>query len=170
MVIYTDESAVVKVCQWTALMDIKYTDQQIAELINERKVLPDDWRTQLDKNNSLYIIGELGNRFRLITNLNEKYPSDFSVILAVINPKTGAAFRILRYNGMPKRPHNNRIEKQKIYGYHIHSATERYQERGYDEETYAEETDRYNNLEGALRCLIQDANFELPAQLELKLF
>ena len=42
--------------------------------------------------------------------------------------------------------------------------------RGYDEETYAEETDRYNNLEGALQCLIQDANFEFPAQLELKLF
>ena len=151
-------------------MDIKYTDQQIAALIKERKVLPDDWRTQLNNSNSLYIIGESGNRFRIITNLNEKYPSDFSVILAVIDPKTGAAFRILRYNGMPKRPHNNKIEKQKIYGYHIHSATERYQERGYDEETYAEETDRYNNLEGALRCLIQDTNFELPAQQELTLF
>ena len=49
-------------------------------------------------------------------------------------------------------------------------ATERYQERGYDEDTYAEETDRYNNLEGALQCLIQDANFELPAQLELEIF
>ncbi len=150
-------------------MDIKYTDQQIAELINERKVLPDDWRTQLNNNNSLYIIGENGNRFRIITNLNKKYPSDFSVILAVIDPKTGVAFRILRYNGMLKRPHNNKIEKQKIYGYHIHFATERYQERGYDEDTYAEETDRYNNLEGALQCLIQDANFELPAQLELEL-
>ena len=52
-------------------MDIKYTDQQIAELINARKVLPDDWRTQLDKNNSLYIIGESGNRFRIITNLSQ---------------------------------------------------------------------------------------------------
>jgi hypothetical protein len=151
-------------------MDIKYTDQQIAELINERKVLPDDWRIQLDKNDSLYIIGERGNRFRIITNLNKKYPSDFSVILAVVNPKKGADFRIRRYNGMHKRPHNNKIEKQKIYGYHIHSATERYQERGYDEEAYAEKTDRYNNLKGALHCLIQDANFELPAQLELKLF
>ena len=151
-------------------MDIKYTDQQIAALIKERKVLPDDWRDQLDKNNSLYIIGESGSRFRIITNLNEKYSSDFSVVLAVINPKTGAVFRIRRYNGMPKRPHNNKIEKQKIYGYHIHSATERYQERGYDEETYAEETNRYNNLEGALQCLIQDANLELPAQLELRLF
>ena len=151
-------------------MDIKYTDQQIAALIEERKVLPDDWRTQLDKNNSLYIIGERGNRFRIITNLNTKYPSDFSVILAVVNPKKGADFRIRRYNGMHKRPHNNKIEKQKIYGYHIHSATERYQERGYDEEAYAEKTDRYNNLKGALHCLIQDANFELPAQLELKLF
>ncbi len=151
-------------------MDIKYTDQQIAELIDERKVLPDNWRIQLDKNNSLYIIGEHGNRFRIITNLNTKYPADFSVILAVINPKTGAEFRIRRYNGMHKRPHNNKIEKQKIYGYHIHSATERYQERGYDEETYAEKTDRYNDLKGALHCLIQDTNFELPAQLELKLF
>ena len=150
-------------------MDIKYTDQQITELINEHKVLPDDWRPQLNNNNSLYIIGENGNRFRIITNLNKKYPSDFSVILAVIDPKTGVAFRILRYNGMPKRPHNNKIEKQKIYGYHIHFATARYQERGYDEDTYAEETDRYNNLEGALQCLIQDANFELPAQLELEL-
>ncbi len=149
-------------------MDIKYTDQQIAALINERKILPDDWRIQLNKDSSLYIIGENGNRFRLITNQNEKYPSDFSVILAVIDPKTGT-FRIRRYNGMPKRPHNNKIEKQKIYGYHIHCATERYQEIGYDEETYAEETDRYNNLEGALQCLIQDANFELPAQLELEL-
>ena len=113
-------------------MDVKYTDQQIAELITERKILPDDWRTQLNRNNSLYIIGENGSRFRLITNQNEKYPSDFSVILGVINPKTGATFRIRRYNGMPKRPHNNKIEKQKIYGYHIHFATERYQERGYD--------------------------------------
>ena len=151
-------------------MDIRYTDQQIAALIEERKVLPDNWRIQLDKNDSLYIIGESGNRFRIITNLNKKYPTDFSVILAVINPKTGAVFRICRYNGMPKRLHNNKIEKQKIYGYHIHSATERYQERGYDEETYAEETNRYNNLEGALQCLIQDANLELPAQLELRLF
>ena len=150
--------------------EIKYTDQQIAALIKERKVLPDNWRIQLDKNDSLYIIGESGNRFRIITNLNKKYPTDFSVILAVINPKTGAVFRIRRYNGMPKRSHNNKIEKQKIYGYHIHSATERYQERGYDEEAYAEKTDRYNNLKGALHCLIQDANLELPAQLELRLF
>jgi len=42
-------------------------------------------------------------------------------------------------------------------------------ERGYDEGTYVKETDRYNNLRGALQCLIQDANFELPAQLELEL-
>ena len=95
-------------------MDIKYTDQQIAELINERKVLPDDWRIQLDKNDSLYIIGERGNRFRIITNLNTKYPSDFSVILAVVNPKKGADFRIRRYNGMHKRSHINKIENRRF--------------------------------------------------------
>lgn len=62
---------------------------------------------------------------------------------------------------------NNKIEKQKILGYHIHYATERYQRIGYDEDTFAEETDRYDNFEGALRCLIQDGNFQLPPQLTL---
>ena len=114
------------------------------------------------------IIGENGNSFRIITRQNKIYPSDFSVILGVINPKTGVLFRLRRYNGMPKRPHYNKIEKQKFCDYHIHFATERYQERGYDEETFAEGTDRYNNLEGAVRCLIEDANFELPLQLEFE--
>ena len=30
-------------------MDVKYTDQQIVELITECKVLPDDWRIQLNE-------------------------------------------------------------------------------------------------------------------------
>ena len=148
-------------------MDIIYTDQQITELINEGKVLPDDWRTQLNKNNSLPIIGKNGNSFRIITRQNKKYPSDFSVILAVRNPKTGVLFRLRRYNSISKRPHNNKIEKQKILGYHIHYATERYQRIGCDEDTFAKETDRYSDLEGAIQCLIQDANFELPPQLTL---
>ena len=38
---------------------------------------------------------------------------------------------------------------------------------GYKEETYAEETTRYSDFEGALRCLIKDANFVLPPQGEL---
>ena len=150
-------------------MDIKYTDQQIAELINERKVLPDDWRIQLNKDSSLYIIGGNSNRFRLITNQNEKYPSDFSVILAVINPKTGATFRIRRYNGMPKRPHNNKIERQKNlrlpYSLCLQSDTKK-------EVMMRILTQKRRTviiiLKARLQCLIQDANFELPAQLELK--
>lgn len=146
-------------------MDIIYTDEQITELIGEHKVLPDNWRSQLDKDKSLPLIGDNDSRFRIIIRLNKKYPSDFSAILGVVNPKTGVLFRLRRYNGMPKRPHNNKIEKQKIYGYHIHYATERYQRIGYDEDTFAEETARYHDFEGALRCLIQDGNFELPLQL-----
>ena len=69
------------------------------------------------------------------------------------------------YNGMPKRPHNNKIVKK----FMVTTSTLLQSVIGYDEETYAKE-ERYNNLEGALQCLIQDANFELPAQLELKLF
>ena len=44
----------------------------------------------------------------------------------------------------------------------IYYATERYQRRGLKEETYAVQTQRYNSYEGALRCLIKDANFVEP--------
>ena len=49
-----------------------------------------------------------------------------------------------------------------FYDFHIHTATERYQEAGYAEEHYAEPTDRYADLSGAIQCLIQDCAFELP--------
>lgn len=149
---------------------ITYNNQEITELINERKVLPDNWRKELDKNSELYLIGEDGNKFRLIARLNKRYPTDFSVILGVINPKTGTLFRLRRYNGLAKRMHKNKIEKTKVYSYHIHYATQRYQERGFDEDGYAEETDRYNDIEGALQCLIVDANFELPHKSQSELF
>lgn len=150
-------------------MEITYTDQKISELIGECKKLPENWQIELEKSGSLYVIGEDGNRFRIIIRQNPKYPSDFSAILAVVNPRTGTSFRLRRYNGIPKRPHNNKLEKEKIYGYHIHIASERYQKRGYDEDTYAVETNQYDNLQGALWCLIEDTNFKQPLQLGLKL-
>ena len=153
-------------------MEITYTDQEIAELIEERKMLPDNWLNQLyknDKNGSVVVNGDNGNTFRIIARQNKIRPSDFSVILAVIVPLLNRTFRLRRYNGWTD-PHKNPIENGKINRFHIHFATERYQEIGYDEETYAEETDRYSDLGGALQCLIDDANFEQPPQSELTTF
>ena len=150
--------------------EITYSDQEITEFINERKKLPDNWRSELDSNRELYIIGEDGNQFRLIARLNKRYPTDFSVILGIKNPRSGKLFRLRRYNGLAKRMHKNKLEKTKVYFYHIHYATQRYQERGYDEDGYAEETDRYSDIEEALQCLFVDANFELPQQSQFALF
>ena len=49
-------------------------------------------------------------------------------------------------------------------------ATERYQEIGAYEDAYAEITDRYSDLSGALDCLFGDAAFDLPRDAQMKLF
>ena len=93
---------------------------------------------------------------------------DFSVILAVRVPDSSLIFRLRRYNGK-SHEHTNHIQDVSFYDFHIHYATERYQERGTREDTYAEPTDRYGDLQGALRCLIHDASLEIPPELQGKL-
>ena len=48
-------------------------------------------------------------------------------------------------------------------------ATERYQEIGAREDAYAEVTDRYSELSGALDCLSRDAAFDVPPDEQLSL-
>ena len=146
--------------------EVKYSDREIAALIKERKILPNDWRTQLHRTGSIDVKGEDGNKFRIIVRQGEVKPSDFSVILMVIIPRSNLDFKLRRYNGWTSR-HRNRIEREVIDGFHIHYATERYQRRGLKEETYAKRTERYNDCEGALSCMVEDANFEKPPQMEL---
>ena len=45
-----------------------------------------------------------------------------------------------------------------FYDFHIHFATERYQELGAREDAYARPTDRHDMLRDALGCLVKDAN------------
>ena len=91
---------------------------------------------------------------------------DFSAILAVHIPQSNRLFRLRRYNGK-SHEHTNSIEGDTFYGYHIHTATERYQEIGAREDAYAEVTDRYNDLDGALDCLLHDAGFDVPPDEQL---
>ena len=58
----------------------------------------------------------------------------------------------------------------KFYDFHIHVATERYQEFGTREDAYGEPTDRYGDFHGAVRCLIADANFDVPPEPQSELF
>jgi len=55
---------------------------------------------------------------------------DFSIILAYCPEASNQLFRLRRYNGK-SHEHTNTIEADKFYNYHIHTATERYQELGH---------------------------------------
>ena len=153
-----------------------YLDQEIASLVQERKPLPADWRNQIrlrpkrgHDERQLDLTGDAGSEFRLILRQNQINLLNFSVILAVRVPQSNQIFRLRRYNGK-SHEHTNHIEGMKFYDFHIHVATERYQEIGTREDAYAEPTDRYGDFQGALRCLIADANLVVPPEPQRSLF
>ena len=57
-----------------------------------------------------------------------------------------------------------------FYDYHIHQATERYQQMGAREDSYAEKTDRFSDFQRGFSCLIEDCGFELPSGTQGSLF
>lgn len=157
-------------------MALTFSELEIESLITERKPLPPDWRSRIrlrskrgHEEQHLDIDGDAGSEFRLILRRNKINLLDFSVILAVRVPGSSQLFRLRRYNGKSQE-HSNRIEGVKFYDFHIHVATERYQELGTREDAYAEPTDRYGEYSGAIRCLIADANFEVPPKCQGDLF
>jgi hypothetical protein len=78
-------------------------------------------------------------------------------------------FRLRRHNGK-SHEHTNQIEASTFYDFHIHMATERYQELGMRENAYAEATDRFGDFDSALRCLVDDCRFETAPDPNLRLF
>lgn len=121
------------------------TDPEIDSLVAESKPLPENWTKRLQpraKSNHQYlqrdleVVGEAGNRFRIIIRRNAISPLDFSIILT-FRDKDGRDFRLRRYNGKHPSQHTNKLEK--VLGkpntsfrntFHIHKATQRYQEEG----------------------------------------
>ena len=157
-------------------MKVTYSDQEIAALIQERKVLANDRRGEFKKityrgsnEYRLNVTGEAGNEFQVIVRMSRSNKLNFSVILGVKGPPSKKFFRLKRYNG-DYHLHTNTIEEKEVAGFHIHTATERYQTGGIREDDYAEPTKRYKDAEGALKCLFADANFEDPYALQDILF
>ena len=152
------------------------TDQEIRDLLQEPKPLPKNFRKRIEvrpkhghKERELFVKGRQGSEFRLILRQSDFNRLDFSVILVLRPRKSSQHFRLCRYNGK-SHEHTNPLEGETFYDYHIHLATERYQESGYREDTYAEITDRYTELAGAIECLIDDCGFERPEHDRLPLF
>lgn len=156
-------------------MGARFSDEEIASLLNERKPLPPDYRSRIQlkdkrghKERELDVTGVNGNQFRLVLRQNNFNQFDFSVILAVCPPNTNRVFRLRRYNGK-SHEHTNNIEGSTFYDFHIHTATERYQEQGAQEDTYAEPTDSFSDFHGALARMFADCGFDIPQDRQLEL-
>ena len=156
-------------------MPVIYSDNEIAQMLEERKPLPIGWRELASlrpkrghTEREMEIIGADGGEFRLITRQSMVNPLDFSVILALDYPQSNRSFRLRRHNGK-SHDHRNKIEKEVFCDFHIHMATQRYQEIGAREDGYAEVTDRCDNFQGAFDCMLADANIALPYNDQLGL-
>ena len=152
------------------------SDNDITGLLAEKKPLPDDYRAKIQirpkrghKERELDVKGDNGNDFRIILRQSLINTLDFSVILVYRPPKSNQLFRLRRYNGK-SHEHTNPIEGKTFYDFHIHEATERYQEIGAREDTYAQPTNRFSDLHQALSCVIKDCGFETPFDPQRKLF
>ena len=157
-------------------MAARYSDHDITSMLKECKMLPGEFRKRLQlrskrghKECELEVQGTDGNQFRLILRQSHYNPLDFSIILAVQLKDTNLLFRLRRYNGK-SHEHTNHIEKNTFYDFHIHMATERYQEFGTREDAYAEPTDRFSDFYSALDCMQEDCNFDLPKDPQHSIF
>lgn len=148
-------------------------DIEIEKLVDEQKLLPDNYQNHLKmkakrghKESEIDVHGVNGSEFRVLLRHSSIDSFDFSVILGYLVPKTNVLFRLRRYNGR-SHEHSNRLEKEKIYGFHIHQATERYQLSGLREDEYATGTNRYSDIHSAFQCMLSDCNFVLPPNSQL---
>ena len=157
-------------------MATRLTDIEIQTFLGERKDLPPDYLQRLrtkpksgHEERELDLKGISGSDFRVILRKSMYNSFDFSVILAYCVPGTTQVFRLRRYNGK-SHEHTNAIERETFYAFHIHTATERYQDLGMREDSFAEPTDRFSNFEEAVDCLFDDANLKVPEGELGKLF
>lgn len=148
------------------------TDEKIESLVHEKKKLPHDifeivrditrYKSKRGhKELSFELEGRSKNKFKLILRLSNYNYLDFSWILIYLRPCTNSEFILRRYNGK-SHEHVNPKEKEVFYDFHVHYATQRYQEEGFKAEIYAEPSDRYSQHIDALHCLIEDCNCYLP--------
>ncbi len=149
-------------------MTIKITDQEISQLFRERKELSQEYHTLFQmkdkkghKEQEITIPRNDGSLFKIILRQNKINFLDFSIILGYMAPRSNVMIRLRRYNGKSHN-HTNKIEKESFYDFHIHIATERYQDAGFDEDAYAKVSKSYSDINSAMECFIKDCNISLP--------
>ncbi len=139
------------------------TDQQIQKFISEIKLIDKDWKPSFRDRKSYFeskneFIGEEGNIYKIIIKYSKINPLDFSVIFGIM--LEGKLFRVKRYNG-DAGDHTNSIERDRIEGFHIHKATQIYQENGFREDAFAIKTTKFSDWKSALKLMLAENNFLL---------
>lgn len=152
-----------------------FTDEEINRLILENKNYNgpvDDFLRFRESDGHKKATVELprtdGSMFIIKLRQNKNTITDFSAILAYQEKGTNKDFKLRRYNG--KHEHTNKLENHKFFDFHVHYATQRYQDAGRKEESYAEETNRYSDIKGALTCLINDCNIQIKKDAQASMF
>lgn len=97
------------------------------------------------------VVGEEGDgwRFQIYQRQNLDELDDFSCGIAYL-PRSAPPLTLARYNG-PSHEHGDIAWRP-----HIHRASEQAIAQGRKPESEAEETARFDTLEGALACLLED--------------
>jgi len=144
------------------------SDEQIRALIEEPKPMPSGLeplgamskRSQHYRKDFSFVCPTSGNEFIVIIRKSAINMLDFSVILGYKPSYIHEVFRLRRYNGKSHH-HSNVLERgPRFYDFHIHTATERYQRQGgFEEDAFAEPTIRYQTIERAIQCLLDDCGF-----------
>jgi hypothetical protein len=147
------------------------SDAQIAELLAEPKQTPDGvclLKSMPERNRHKHKEFDIEcgseNKYRIMVRQLCANPLDFSVILAYQLPGLFAYLRLRRYNGLHAGVHTNVLERTKVTGFHIHTATERYETAGLKPDAFAEPTNRYWDLESAVLCMLNDCGFPSSAE------
>ena len=153
-------------------------DVEIRALLAEPKTLPENWKARLKlrpkaefkyDQRDLRIKGANGNIFKIVLRQNTVNRLDFSVILMFID-KDGSEFRLCRFNGNSHK-HTNKLEKSLgrrdvsfSSQFHLHMATERYQQYGFEIDGYAEVTSSFSSFDQALDKFIEEYAFVFPEE------
>ena len=161
------------------------TDELIDSLVRETKILPSNWSRRLRtrpksgfqyRQSELEITSNTGHQFKIVIRDNSINQLDFSIIL-IYEADDNSTYIPRRYNGMHNSFHTNRYEKLRDLSnaqfgpaFHIHMATERYQESDLKIDGYAEVTDRYNDLSSAINSFIQDCGMFESESTQVRLF
>ncbi|SES11879.1 hypothetical protein SAMN04487958_107167 [Vreelandella subterranea] len=148
--------------------DTVFTDEEISTLLSVEKRVQNPrahWKEQKGSRQRNYkLVSACGKHFEMYIRQNMRIEDAFSCGLRFIHPKGKEHnLTLCRYNGSD-HTHSNPLESSDIIHErcHIHRATHRYIQAGRKPEHYAETTDRYTSLEGAIEALCHDCSIIFP--------